>query len=255
MKRDKALVHFGLTRLKTSFGFNMVVNPYEHVGRYIFVEGSYEQEISSLFKTLVHSDDCVLDVGANIGWYTILAAKLVGPNGQVHAFEPDPPLASTIQINLEHNDLSNATVHWAAVSDTCGDVYFYQWSGQNMGLSSLRDLGLSSTMLTIASITLDSLLDTLPKVSLVKIDVEGAEYKVLKGMKGLLLRDKPNLILEVTGSFLKQLGDSEDLVFEFFAMMEYELYLLGVDPVVRIETPPQLEQYNMLALHRATSIA
>lgn len=252
--QDVILSRLGIKTVRTAAGFSMAVNPYEHVGRYIFVDGVYEEEISKTFCRILKHNDCVLDVGANIGWFSLLSASLVG-TGEVHSFEPCTDLAAILSHNVALNGYKNSHVHRRVVGDKVGTVRFYQCSGQNMGLSSIRDLGGLSTMTTAESLTLDSILGTLPPVTLVKIDVEGAEHKVLDGMKELIRRDRPYLILEVNDVFLKEMGSSETMILEFLADSGYEVCIPGKKGCpVTVCRLPGVGQYNVLATHETRAV-
>jgi len=248
-KQDNLMGQIGPTSIKTALGFKMVVNPYEFVGRHIFVEGVYEPDCTGLFATLLRPGDCVVDVGANIGYFSLLASKLVGPSGQVHSFEPSPEALEWLGRNIKLNLVINVVVHAEAASDFCGPTHFYQASFSNLGLSSFRDIGdLCRDKLIVRSITLDSMMIAMPKVKLVKIDVEGAEFMVLRGMNELIKRDKPFIILELTKDFLVEMGCSDDLVFKCLRDLNYSLYEITGNDLKQI-VEPQPYQCHILSVH------
>src|ERR1700677_2127501 len=84
--------------------------------------GLYEYEKQELFGSLVKTGDVVFDVGANVGYYTLLAATLVGPSGTVHSFEPSPRNASILRKHVSFNRLANVEFHESAVSDKDGEA-------------------------------------------------------------------------------------------------------------------------------------
>lgn len=172
--------------------------------------------------------DWVIDVGANIGHYTVRLSRLVGPSGRVMAFEPVAEtfeiLASLISAAGAHNvSLFNVAV--SAEAGTAG-VALPRFAS---GLTNYYMANLTSTAgeFTVMTLPLDALMPT-KRVSLIKIDVEGHELQALRGMQALLLRDRPRLIVEgrsrEVATLLKDLGyrfvelkDSPNRVFESVA--------------------------------------
>jgi FkbM family methyltransferase len=164
----------------------------------------------------------MIDVGANVGYFTALAALAVGVHGIVHSFEASPHTYQKLQVLAENNLYGNIQTHNYAVSDEDGIVEFFCGPADHTGISSMRNLEIntSSTVKTKA-IRLDSMMDTIPPTRLIKIDVEGAELLALKGMKSLIVRDSPYVITEVTDGFLRQLGSSKQELVDYFYDLGY----------------------------------
>jgi FkbM family methyltransferase len=241
-------------KVKINLGFKMIVDPYEFIGMHVFIEGGYEYDFTYLFRTLLAFGDCVLDIGANIGYFTLLSSRLVGKTGQVHAFEPSSRVMQRLKKNIEINALNNVILHEVAISDRCGNVEFYVASRENLGLSSMRNLGPASAEKTeVRSFSLDSLLVSLPKVKLVKIDVEGAEFLVLKGMKALIERDKPYIILEVTNTFLEEMHSNVAMVHKVLKEHQYVVYKLNNGRIEEFSSP-SVDQFHMLAFHQSADL-
>lgn len=149
----------------------------------------------------IRPGDWVLDIGANVGHYTLEMSRLVGPSGRVIAFEPVPETFSILVANLAAGECANVTALNVAVSDRfdlvtmripyfeSGLENFYQ---SHIVLSADQREGVTRSVLTIRP---DSFGLERP-VALVKIDAEGHEPFVLNGMSGLVERDRPVLILE-----------------------------------------------------------
>jgi FkbM family methyltransferase len=153
--------------------------------------GFYEYEKQELFRSLVKTGDVVFDVGANVGYYTLLAATLVGPSGTVHSFEPSPRNASILRKHISCNRLVNVEFHEAAVSDKDGEAFFDFGEMPEMGF--LSDEG-DCRVLTLR---LDSIWKRGTGVvpNLLKIDVEGAEMQVLDGAVELISGARPDLLI------------------------------------------------------------
>jgi len=249
------LKQIGPIKVKTALGFKMLVNPYEFIGRHIFIEGNYEPDCTNLFISLIRPGDCVLDVGANIGYFTLLSSGLVGLGGQIHAFEASPQIMQTLDKNIKLNHVSNVVLHKEAVLDRLGVVEFYTGPEENLGLSSIQNIGhLYAVKTEVPCVSIDYLMPTLPAVRLVKIDVEGAEFLVTKGMHCLIERDKPYIILEFTDSLLRQMSCDALTFFEYLAKYNYSIYKICGNGIQVIHTPPT-EQCNILAVHKTKTLA
>jgi FkbM family methyltransferase len=173
------------------------------------LNGTYEPEQTALFEQLIRPGQTVLDVGANVGYYTLLASVLVGPEGRVHAFEPEPRNAGFLRRHAQINRRRNVTVQQAAVSDRAGTGRFDFGSGTGTG--HLADAG----ALEVRTVRLDDYCAEHGLApSAIKIDVEGAEMSVLQGARGTLERHRPILFLSTHGAeahraslaFLRGLG-------------------------------------------------
>ncbi len=168
-------------------------------GDHGFWLGSWEREVQSLFAHVVYEGGVVFDVGAAAGFYTLLASFLVGPTGRVCAFEPIPRAIAYLKKHLVLNQISNATIIEAAVSDRNGSVTLQVGDGDYGRIS-------SDGTFSVRSVTLDELVfaGAIPPPDFVKIDVEGAELLVLSGARGILISSRPTLFLAVHGSGLRE---------------------------------------------------
>jgi FkbM family methyltransferase len=142
----------------------------------------------------------VVDVGANTGYYSLWASRLVGPLGRVHAFEPVPDLASALRRNVELNGMCNIAVRPEAVSECSGRAILHVSRAEsNTGLSSLvmyEEIDRASDRLEVETISLDGLASDLDRpIDFVKIDVEGAEELVFRGSARLLASESAPAIL------------------------------------------------------------
>ena len=165
----------------------------------------FEESTTRLFQRLVKPGMVVIDIGAHVGYYTLISARQAGPKGRVYAFEPDPDNHATLLRNIELNGYSNVVTARKAVSDRVGDGQLYL-SETISGNHSLYDHGQSRRgSIPVETTTVDSMLEKLdwPQVDLVKIDVEGGEVAVLDGMTQLLEKSTTlNLIIEFMPSLL-----------------------------------------------------
>ncbi len=205
----------------------MRVDPRDENGRRVFVEGFDPRErLTRLFIDLLRPGDGVLDIGANVGYYSMVASHLVGPAGHVHAFEASPFVLPWLQnsVRLSGKNAANIHVHGVAVTDHCGETTFHAAAPEKTGFSSLRDLGdAAAARTTVPCTAIDALLDRLPRIRLVKMDIEGAELLALRGMTELIARDRPWFVCEVDDTFLRALGGTAKELFELFATRRYHI--------------------------------
>ena len=226
----------GRRKIQTKHGFKIMLDLQDWIPQDIYLTGDFETTTSKIAKILLKPGDAVVDVGANIGYFTLLFAHCVGNEGEVYSFEPGPELAAKLLENLKLNWYTQVTLSNQALSDRNGKAQFHTGPVDNTGLSSLRKPRESSGSFEVQL----SKFDDIPgiersKIKLVKIDVEGAELQVLRGMEGFLREQHPALILEITDQFLKDLGDSYDLLLSFLAQFGYFCYVIGDGRVTLLE--------------------
>lgn len=154
-----------------------------------------------LFRQTVRPGMTVLDIGANLGYYTLLAGRLVGPTGKVYAFEPDPRVVSHLDANVRANGLGNVVVLARAASDRPGirDLQLSRTPSYS-GLYANEGMGSIVGTASVETVAVD---DVLPHeaVDVVKLDVEGEERAALRGLVRSLGRSSdPHLFLELRTS-------------------------------------------------------
>jgi FkbM family methyltransferase len=183
-----------------------------YVDRTLYFLGEHETENTAWVMSVLEPATVVFDVGANIGWYTLHAARMVGDSGSVHAFEPAPEEAQRLEENVRLNRFGNVVINRCAVDDRVGTV----------ALGQIRDAGATHLAASdgergelVSSTTLDAYVADkgLRQVDLVKLDVEGVEVRVLSGAKDMLRRCRPLLLVEMNESNLARFGaSSRDLL-------------------------------------------
>lgn len=145
----------------------------------------YESETVELFKEIIKPTMNIVDIGAHIGYFSVLYSKLVGPDGHVYAFEADPENYKLLEYNTRR--LKNISRNKKAVSEHTGTVDFYHIENST-GCHSVIDPDEISHKITVDSVALDDLITSgeIEKVDIIKIDIEGGEPLAFKGMKRLL---------------------------------------------------------------------
>ncbi len=178
-----------------------------------FTKAFYDPATIAVLERFVRPGDWFIDVGANIGLVTLTAAKLVGDSGRVLAFEPNVALADRLRLSLVRNEIRNVKLFPVALGEENTSAHL-STSIQHV-TGTLRDG--SGVEVTVRKG--DDVLPQIPADSwvFVKIDVEGYELRVLRGMQSLLRRSKTIFFVEITAEWISKLGESAD---ELVALME-----------------------------------
>jgi FkbM family methyltransferase len=166
----------------------------------------------ALFRRILKPGMTVFDIGANVGYYALVAARAIGPEGQVHAFEATPAVAERLLENVRLNQLKNVTVNHSAVSNQSGEAEFRLHQDDSEG-NSLVSFSTDWPAVQVSAITVDDYIADrgIGQVDVLKVDVEGAEPLVFAGATKLLSRSKPPLlIVELNPTTLKAGGSSPD---------------------------------------------
>ena len=192
------------------------------VQRLIYLEGERFVAERPLVRELARAGYTVVDVGANIGYYTLLFESVIGPSGRIIAFEPEPDNLVELRANVNRNGLNNVTIHPYAVGSCGGTVSFAR--GINGGVRENEE-SVAGDAVQVPMVTLDDAL-TGP-VDLIKVDVEGYEEEVLLGAVKTLQACRPALFVEIHPRLMTS-GRSVDRVINL---------LVGYDPEVEFYQP------------------
>lgn len=176
-----------------------------------------------LLRRLVRPGMHVVDVGANIGLYSLLLARLVGPGGSVQAFEPEPNLFAILRQNCESNNATNIASFQCALGQTSGVVSFHR-SAFNSGDNRLGPASVGHDALEVKVERFDDLQPG-SKLDFVKIDVQGHELAALSGMEDALSSAlNVRVLFEFSPAALRNAGTAPELLLEFFRERGFELY-------------------------------
>ena len=235
--------------VKVTGGIAMDLVTSDFLQREIFISGDFEPDVRRAIQRILKPGGVFLDVGANVGFFALQAAKAVGPNGKVHAFEPAPKARDALERNLQLNGVKNVTAFAVALSDSAGRAGLFLDAKNNSGASALHRSPNSGAEVEVELDSYDRFASQngLPVPTLVKIDVEGAEVKVLHGMQALLSRpDRPPVILEVSEWSLKQMGSSKDELYDLMLSRGYKARLLSAPGVSIFSGDSICLQYDVL---------
>lgn len=201
----------------------------------------HEQVTTDLFKKVVEKGNIVLDLGANIGYFTLLAAKLVGPEGKVYSFEPEPKNFSYLKKNIEINNYYWVFPFQKAVSDRNGktNLYICDYDTGHHTINRFdgvkdysRGRETKEKSIEIETVALDSFLEgKTERVDIIKMDIEGAEYLALLGMDKIL-RNNPNIkiFVEFFPLLIEKMGNSPtEFIRKILEDYKFSIYLIPDD--------------------------
>ena len=188
-----------------------------------YASGSYEPGVTSVFRAFLREGMTVADVGANIGYYTLLAHWAVGPPGHVYSFEPDPTMFSYLMRNVTANRCENVTTVNKAVGGRTGMAKFIPDRQGSEGRVRWADS--RGPDLDVAMVSMDDYFRAAgtPRIDFVKIDVEGSERSVLEGMRSLVAANpRIVLIFELNRSALRRAGDTPETLATLLAELGFD---------------------------------
>lgn len=208
----------------------------------------YERGVTKLFCEVLKDKTCVFDIGANIGYYTFLAAALLESRGVVYAFEPSPDVFQILSHNAHLNELANVVLNQAALcaEDGTGRLFLpstEEGDSHQTNASLIEGFMSQQGAISVKTLRFDTYCAKagIKKVDLIKIDVEGVELQVLQGMGELLQSWLPDIICEV-------LPPWDNALDSFFAGTPYRKFLItdnGLKEVDRIEANPHFRDYYL----------
>jgi len=195
----------------------LIDNLEDPIEKHIYYQGYFEWKETQFVRKCLDEGDIVFDVGANIGWYTLLAASLVKNTGKVFAFEPLPESRRRLNENCLLNKLENVEIFGFAVGKAHGEALIYSGPPKDVGGASLfRGDSETYDQHTVQVRPLDEVIEQhkIRRAKLCKIDIEGSEIDALEGMKGALKNKVFKFILiEINAVALERAGyRPEDLV-------------------------------------------
>jgi len=210
------------------------VNPKDgSVGKYIFLN-SYEKDTILFSQKYLATGDLVIDIGANIGYFTVIFSSIVGDTGEVHAFEPSQREYFHLCKNIKDNKINNVFLNQLAVSNQNGyakmNVLDDDFFGAYNSISDITHQKVNQESVhkeTIRTIRVDTYLSLFPNrnLSLIKIDVEGLEFQVVEGMQALLISENsPCLIIEVCEDTHQDEKNSVQALLDYLRNLNYDLF-------------------------------
>jgi FkbM family methyltransferase len=238
----------------------------------IYYFGVWEPNLTEFIQSRLRPGDVFVDVGANIGYYALWASQLVGPDGRVVAIEASARIHGTLLEHLELNRARNVRAVHCAVSDVAGELPVFTGPHYNTGRTTTvpkEDQPVCEG--TVHAEALANLLtpDEVARARIIKIDVEGAEWLVVQGMRPLLssCRDDMEIVIEVSPDRLAEQGRSVAEIFDLFASYGFHSYALENEydmisyvpplkraPIVRVDHTQLVKQTDIVFSRLETAV-
>lgn len=233
-----------------------LINPLEyHQKTLLFRREPYEVEETRLLMEVLRPGMVVLDVGANMGYYALIASEKVGPSGAVHAFEPAPEQFEHLSLNVRINGRENVFLNNCAVAEASGTRQLFLADGWNQGTHSLGPRASSTRVQSVPCVTIDEYVRQkgVERVDVVKVDVEGAELFVFLGARETIATMRPPLIVfEACEEHTRALDTTTREVKQLLSDLGYTLYRLepsGTPAEISISSEEPF--VNIAALHES----
>ena len=227
------LMSLRANKIRTKLNITLYLDKSDSLG--LTFNKQYESLETLFVQDIVKRSMTIIDVGANIGYYTTIFSK-ISQNGTVYAFEPDAINFSLLQRNCHTNKLNNVKLYNLACGnlnkteslfiskDNKGDHRTYKIDGEERESNQVR------------MIRLDDFLPNIPKLDFVKIDIQGYEFEVIRGMIDLITKHKPVILLEFWPAGLKANNENPDVFLEYLYGLNYDLHLLSsIDDNFKLE--------------------
>ena len=209
----------------------------------LFLYGDSDRSKTRVFCERVKKGMTVLDLGAHIGYYTLMAARLVGTEGTVFAFEPDPKNFSLLERNVALNGYKNVTLVQKAVSDKTGAARFYL-DTESWG-HSLSPIERSLESISVSTICLDQFIPEGTVVDFIKINIEGAEGRAIRGMERLLGKgDTKAIMIDFHLEEMESQNSSSKEIWDRLAAFGFEMYYIQDNGTSKIEFEQALYMAN-----------
>jgi FkbM family methyltransferase len=200
----------------------------DYVSQRIFFFGFWEPNLTRFMAETIRPGAFAVDVGANVGYFSLLMSRLVGRTGAVFSFEASPRTFARLRKNIELNDCSNVLAQNLAISDRNGEIALFdsRYGDRNTGMATtIQALGGTTSTLVSCNTLTEALGPDLVKVSFIKIDVEGAELPILQEI--IAKKDRFAKPLVVVSEILENPG-----VVEWFQSENFECFFLSNDTSV-----------------------
>lgn len=218
-----------LTATDTIYNLDFKVEIHDAMGRKIFKRGSLHPEHTSFLLTLPYSDgDIILDIGANIGWYSIVLKNNIQRSVKIYAFEPEPLNFNLFTKNIAHNRVNNIEAINKAVAEKSGQSTLFLYYPKNSGRHSLLNINpQTKKSIQIETINIEDFLKNqridFRNVKLIKIDIEGYEVFALKNASALL-QELPYMFLEFSPMLIRQGGQDPASFIQWLADFGFNFY-------------------------------
>ncbi|MBN1216376.1 MAG: FkbM family methyltransferase [Candidatus Lokiarchaeota archaeon] len=202
-----------------------------HIFKRLIYDGFYEPELLKIVSKYLKPNKDVLDIGANVGFYSILFSELISKNNKVLSIEPIPSAYNSLLKNIKINNCNSKMLTFNGIATDKKGTYkinFIEGMEEYSSIGQMVHNSIKGQEYKTISVEGDTINNLVKKNKLtpgfIKIDTEGAEYKVLQGMKNTLQKYHPIILSELSEYLLTTLGDSTEKVFNLVKKFDYKIY-------------------------------
>lgn len=213
------------TKIISVKGVRLELHLDDWIQAHMYFLNHYEQEETDLVLQKLPEGGIFIDIGANVGFYSLFAAKKVGKSGKVLSFEPFPLNVQRLKRNITLNNFSQIKVVPMAIGNNSGKLDLY-YSEHDQNLGTVSGFGnTTSHSVTVDLIRLDDYIEkhTPERIDVIKIDIEGAEYDALLGMKQTLAKFKPAILIEISPDILAKTNKTADDIKDILFQLNYKI--------------------------------
>jgi FkbM family methyltransferase len=215
--------------------------PGDVIGRGLYVTSRHEQQEVNFLKHVLKPGIVFFDIGANMGFYSLIASKRVGANGQVHSFEPNPRMFKELKYNVNLNGLNNVKLNRLALSDKPGIAQLSRYErGKEVYGSLSQNIYPGAKVIGYDDVAVDTIdkynkKEEINRVDVIKVDVEGAEFLVFKGAKALLSSSNgPVILFEMSQSFLDGFNTTCREVAKHLMNFNYKIFIFSFGKYMQV---------------------
>jgi FkbM family methyltransferase len=218
----------------------------EWIQQQIYFLGNFDPVGIRFIKNQLYEGEIFVDIGANVGAYSLVASKLVGKSGKVIAFEPASKSFLRLVKNISLNGITNIIPERLVVIDKSSQTDLYISGSQNTGMSSIYhhdyETGITEK---VESVSLDDYIakKEISRISLIKIDIEGSEFLALKGMQKVLTGMRPKILVELKEETLKSSGYTEKDVISHLEKAGYSRFIIDEKGNISNDLSRQTKDY------------
>jgi len=224
-----------------SYGHLMSLNLQDRIQRRMFVKHCHEPETEKLFEKYFKDSKCFLDIGANVGYFTLMG-KSINPKLKIYSFEPNPNNVERLRKNISLNKFNDVVVSSQCISDVNTEVTFAVPPENESGWGRIENDHLpldNFKKITTQAVTLDSMLESdyfkndIP--DLLKVDIEGNEMKLINGGIKFLEKFHPVICLELNEPCLNESNTSSEEIISKLKSLNYECFYISGDKLLKTE--------------------
>lgn len=218
-------------KVKIHNDINLMLHVDDWLQQQLYFFGEYEKAELKMLEKFLMSDSVFIDIGANLGLYSLYASSLMGENGTVVCFEPFSTNYRLLKQNISLNSNLNIRAENMAIGETDGLInLYYDEKDRNLGMVS-SDMTEYTHSEAVKAVSLDSYLNgkSFEKIDFIKIDIEGHEYAALLGMKNTLARFHPTLLIEILEEDKPKSNSNKKKIIDFLESFGYRKYFIDDD--------------------------